>query len=162
MIKQEMLYASTVWSSCSLGKLQKVFRLQRRAAHVFLDADTRANGVELFKELNWLPVHLEVKINISAQVYKRINGQSPSYINELLILNSDINERNSKNGSLNLVCPRFKPESEGGRSLSVRAATLWNALPNSLKKSTNVYSFKKDLIDFYACSFKDIHRLTVS
>ena len=90
MIKQEMLYASTVWSSCSLGNLQRVFRLQKRAARVILDADaTRANSVKLFKELNWLPVHFEVKINISTQVYKFINGQSPSYLNELLILNSD-------------------------------------------------------------------------
>ena len=62
MIKQEMLYASTVWSSCSLGKLQRVFRLQKRAARVILDADTRANSVKLCKELNWFPVHLEVKI----------------------------------------------------------------------------------------------------
>ena len=59
-------------------------------SRVIPDADaTRANSVKLFKELNWLPVHFEVKINISTQVYKRINGQSPSYVNELLILNSD-------------------------------------------------------------------------
>ena len=67
-------------------------------------------------------------------------------------LNSDINERNSRYGSLKLVYPRFKWESEGGRSFSVRAARLWNALPNSLKESTNVRSFKKGLVDFYSSS----------
>jgi len=82
-------------------------------------------------------------------------------VNELLLLNSDINERNSRYGSLNLVCRRFKQESEGGRSISVRTARLWNALPKFLKKSTNVHSFKKGLIDFYASSFKDIHRFAV-
>ncbi|KAL9978894.1 hypothetical protein ACROYT_G016477 [Oculina patagonica] len=62
MIKQDMLYASVVWSSCSLGNLQRILRLQKRAARVILDADTRANSVELFKILNWLPVHLERRL----------------------------------------------------------------------------------------------------
>ncbi|KAL9978420.1 hypothetical protein ACROYT_G015933 [Oculina patagonica] len=141
MIKQDMLYASVVWSSCSLGNLQRILRLQKRAARVILDADTRANSVELFKILNWLPVHVEVKINILTQVYKRINGQSPSYMNELLVPNSEINERNSRYGSVNLACPRFKRKTEGGRSFSVRATRLWNTLPNFLKKISKINVF---------------------
>lgn len=55
MIKQVglMLYGSTAWSSCSIQNLQKVFRLQKRAARVILDANLRANMVEVFKKLNW-------------------------------------------------------------------------------------------------------------
>ena len=71
---------------------------------------------ELFKKLNWLSLHVEVKVNICIQVHNRINGHSPSYTNDLLVLNSDINDRNSRNSSLNLVCPRFKRETEGGRT----------------------------------------------
>ena len=48
MIKQIMLYASTVWTSCSVENIQKVFRLQKRAARVILGADTKANSVKLF------------------------------------------------------------------------------------------------------------------
>ena len=40
MIKQTMLYASTVWTSCSVENMQKVFELQKRAASVILGADT--------------------------------------------------------------------------------------------------------------------------
>ena len=54
MIRQEMFYASTVWSSCSVGNKQRVFPLQKRSARVILDADTLANSVKLFKELNSL------------------------------------------------------------------------------------------------------------
>ena len=53
MIKQTMLYASTAWTSCSVENIQKVFRLQKRAARVILGADTIANSVKLFKELGW-------------------------------------------------------------------------------------------------------------
>ena len=52
-----------------------------------LDADTLANSVELFVKLNWLPLHLEVKVNICIQNYKRVNGHSPScmHMNDLLV-----------------------------------------------------------------------------
>ena len=46
---------SCVWVSTSVDNLNTVFRLQKRAARVILNADTRANSVDLFRELNWLP-----------------------------------------------------------------------------------------------------------
>ena len=49
------MYGSSVWVSTSVDNLNKVFRLQKRAARVILNADTRANSVDLFRELNWLP-----------------------------------------------------------------------------------------------------------
>ena len=60
-----------------------------------------------FQEINRLPLHLKVKVNICKQVYNRINGQSPLYMNELLARNSDINDWNSRYGFINLACPRF-------------------------------------------------------
>ena len=105
----------SVWSACSTGNLQRVFRLQKRSARIILDADTPANSDELFTRLDWLPLHLEVKVNICVQVHKRINGRSPGSMSDLLVLNSHIlNERNYRNNSLNLVCPRFKREIEAG------------------------------------------------
>ena len=80
MIKQTMLYVSNVRSVCSIGNLQRVFRLQRRScARIILDANTQANSDELFTRLDWLPLHLEVKVNICVQVHKRINVRSPGY-----------------------------------------------------------------------------------
>ena len=35
-------------------------------------------------------------------------------MSDLLVLNSDITERNNRNSSLNLVCPGFKRETVGG------------------------------------------------
>ena len=114
------------------------------------------NNDELFTRFDWLPLHLEVKVNICVQVHKRINGRSPGSMSDLLVLNSHIlNERNYRNNSLNLVCPRFKREIEAGADVHL----VWgqqdcgmHAVPNSLKKIECVRSFKKALIDFYASS----------
>ena len=95
-------------------------------------------------------------MNICFQVHKRINVRSPGYMSDLLVLNSDINERNNRKNSFNLVCPRFKRETVGGgggeHTVGVWPTALWNAVPNSLKKIECVHSFKKALIDFYASS----------
>ena len=113
-----MMFGSSVWVFTSVDNLNKVFRLQKRAARVILNADTRANSVDLFRELNWLTFLLEAKINQCALVYKRLNGVCPDYMLELLKRNIDIRstERQSRYGSLNLIFPKYKRESEGART----------------------------------------------
>ena len=140
MIKQTMMYGSNVWVSTSVDNLNKVFRLQKRAARVILNADTRANRVDLFRELNWLTFFHEAKINQCALVYKHLNGLCPDYMLELLKRNIDIRstERQSRYGSLNLICPKYKRESEGARTFQVSATRFWNSPPNEIKCSSSL------------------------
>lgn len=62
MIKQIMMYGSSVWVSTSVDNLNKVFRLQKHARHVPLNADTRANRVDLLRELNWLSFFMKLRL----------------------------------------------------------------------------------------------------
>ena len=57
-----MMNGSSMWVSTSVDNLNKVFRLQKRAALAILNADTRANSVDLFKELNWLPFLMKLRL----------------------------------------------------------------------------------------------------
>ena len=63
-VKQTMLYASTVWASCSVENIRKVFRLQKCAARVILGA----NNVQLFKQLGLVPFMMKRK-QISTFLY---------------------------------------------------------------------------------------------
>ena len=105
MIKETMMYGSSVWVSTSVDNLNRVFRLQKCSPRVILNVDTRANSVDLFRELDWLSFFHEAKINQCALVYKRLNGVCPDYMLELLKRNIDIRftERQSRYGSLNLI-----------------------------------------------------------
>ena len=115
MIKQTMLHASTVWTSCSVENIQKVFRLPKRAARVMLGADTKANSVELFKQLGWVLFYHEVKINKSILASRRIIGECPSYLTQMLIRNTDVNGRTSRHGQLSLSASRgVLPDKLGG------------------------------------------------
>ena len=50
MIKPVMMYGCTIWCSCSSENFERVFKLQKRAARVILDVDTRERSAKLCKE----------------------------------------------------------------------------------------------------------------
>ena len=149
MIKQVMLYGSTIWSNCSADNLTRILKLQKRAARVILGADTRSNSVNLFNKLGWLPFYDEAKVNKCSLVLKRLQGNCPSYMYDLLKCNADLHTRSGRCSALNLVCPRYNRESEGGRTFSVSATRLWNSLPINLKKGTRVTSFRKAIYSHF-------------
>ena len=96
-------------------KTLKVLRLQKRATRIILNADTGTNSVSLLKKLNWLAFHDEVKLNKCVLAYKRVHGNCPFYMKEMLTSNADIQTRSSgRYSQRNLVCPPYNRVTEGG------------------------------------------------
>ncbi len=108
MIKPVMLYGSPVWDSCSRENIAKISKLQKRAARVILEADRLESSDSLFKQLNWLTIRDEVEIRKCCVIYKRNNGLTPSYINNILVRNVDTHSRSARHCDVNLVCPKYK------------------------------------------------------
>ena len=65
MIKSAILYESTVWTVTSKENLNRVLKLQKRAARVILDMDTSARSVDMFKQLDWIPYYRVYQIKLS-------------------------------------------------------------------------------------------------
>ena len=93
----------------------------------------------------WLVIH-------ELFLYKRINGYLPNYLNEHLILNNKRHSRNTRYSSINAVCPKYRRETEGGRSFAVSATRLWNSTPIEIRKLDSVACFKKNM---FAKIFKE-------
>ena len=162
MIKKVMLYGSTIWSNCSADNLTRILKLQKSAARVILGADTRSNTVDLFNKLGWLPFYDEAKINKCSLVLKRLQGNCPSYMYDLLKCNVDLHTRSGRYSALNLVCPRYNRESEGGSTFSVSATRLWNSLPINLKKETCVTSFREAFYSHSLTRCNDVDHFPLS
>ena len=89
MIKPLFLYASVVWTSCSNQNLMKLLKLQKRAARVILNVHPRHPSIPLFNELRWLPFYKEADVRRCCYAFNRTKGSTPSYLDELLVLNGD-------------------------------------------------------------------------
>ena len=98
-------------------------------------------SVGLFNSLKWIPFYAESYLNRCTLTYKRLSGNNPEYINDLLITH----HRSTRLCNLNLSCPRYKRSKEGGRKFAVSATKEWNKLSVDLKRSTSVKNFKRSL-----------------
>ena len=79
-----------VWTSCSYNDLKRILRLEKRAARIILGVYSRSRAVENFKQLKWLPLYEDANINKCVLLYKALQGESPMYINDLLITNKSV------------------------------------------------------------------------
>ena len=102
-------------------------------------------------ELHWLPVFHRVKFKLLLLTYKDLNGLAPVYISDLLSYYQPSRALRSADLSL-LDVPATRPITCGDRAFSVAAPKVWNGLPQYLRKSTSLTSFKSQLKTFL---FKD-------
>jgi len=157
VLKPSFLYGSSVWSSMSKANLDSFLRLQKRAARVILNVPFNSRSVDLFNTLNWIPFYRESHINRYALIYKRLQGNTPNYLNKPLVINSNMHMRNTRYCNLNLFCPRYSYATEGGRSFTVRSIRDWNSLPRSLRILDSYSCFKTRLFKkFLVTQKKDL------
>lgn len=134
-----------IWTSSSKENLLKVLHLQKCVARITLDAKRITPSVGLFNYLKWIPFYAKSYVNQCTLTYKRLNGNTPEYKNDLLIKISDTHNRSTRFCNLNLSCPQHKRSKAGGRTFAVRARKEWNKLSVDLKRSTSVKNFKRFL-----------------
>ena len=84
-----MLYLSPIWSSCSKELLERVLRMQKRAAQIKLDTE-RTTRKFIFHALNWIPTFIEAYISKCFIAYMRLEGITPYHINSILKTTSQI------------------------------------------------------------------------
>ena len=101
-VKSIMMYGSNVWSNTSKENLERISKLQKRAAGIVLGASTRARSAPLFQKLGWIPFIEEVKIRKAAVCYNRLNADCLPCINNLLRTNSEFHQRTTRYSNVSI------------------------------------------------------------
>ncbi len=102
----------------------------------------------ILESLHWLPISSRIDFKIALLTYKCLNGLAPQYLADLLVPYNCSRQLRSSNKSL-LKVPTTKTKTFGSRAFTYAAPTVWNELPENIKKSNNVESFKKMLKSHY-------------
>ena len=138
-------YGSVTWGSASVTNIEHISKLQKRAARIILRANYDTPSVDMFSQLGCLSILDRLKYNKAVLTYRAINNLSPEYITQLLKPVSEVhtlNLRSSENGSL--YVPKARTALFDG-SFSFSAPRLWNALPQTVKTSGSLSTFKQSL-----------------
>ena len=130
-------FCSVVWNNATMGRLQDLVKLQKRAARIILDKKYDTPSSELFKKLNWLPLLDRFKYNRCTEVFKAIHEGCPQYMSNMFS-KSTTNLRSSSGNKL------FIPRTNK-KCFSYFGAVTWNNLPENLRSMDSLPHFKKEL-----------------
>ena len=125
-------------------QIQRLQLIQNTAARLVTRTKLSAHITPVLSDLHWLPVHFRLQYKLLLLTYRAINGQSPSYISELLHpYNPSRSGLRSANKHLLVEQKSFR--SWGDRSFAVAAPRLWNSLPDRIRVCPTLQSFKTAL-----------------
>ena len=140
-------YCLTVWGSASKYQLDRILRLQKRAARIILDMPPDAPSMPLFEKLGWLNVHERLEYNRAIVLYKSTHDLTPSYICDLFEFHSSQNYNVRSVSNNNMLIKRHNSKIFE-KSLQYVGPRLWNSLPVTIRNSPSLPSFKTAISKF--------------
>ena len=142
-------YGSNTWGTTYKINIDRLNKLQKRAARIILKADYTTPSTDMFKGLDWMSVSSRCNYNKAVLTYKALNKLTPPYISDLLKPISETSTRQprpSENGSL--AVPRSRTALYD-KSFTYLASKLWNALLCAIKSAPSLSSFKKCIKEYF-------------
>ena len=145
-IFSRLYYCSTVWSNTTKENIKKLHLIQNFACRIVLGLKKYDHIAEGLKYLNWLNVNDRLLVNDLLMVHKCIHDLIPSYLTGKFTQRSNVHGRNTRgSGELDLPFCRLKT---GQRSFAFRGAKLYNNLPNEIKQTSDVKTFKAKVCNY--------------
>ena len=98
--------------------------------------------------LHWLPICEQIKYKTACMCYNVITGSAPSYLSELLRLYSPSRSLRTSPDTRMLEIQRFNRKTHGFHTFSHFGPHIWNNLPQDIRHSATLSSFKSQLKTF--------------
>ena len=125
-------YCSSVWSNTAAKNVKKLQLIQNFAARIITNTHKYEHITPVLQELKWLPVDRILVYRDTIQIYKCMNGLSPSYLSEKFHQRASIHHHSTRNIN-DLVIPKFQ------------TSTGQRYLDNSIKSIKDIKKFKLTL-----------------
>ena len=138
-------YGSITWGSTSSANLDRLSKLQKRAARVILKSDIDIPSATMFQELGWISVESRIKYNKAVFTYKALNNMTPEYITKLLTPMSQTHSLNLRSGETGALYVPFPRTVLYSGAFSCSAPKLWNSLPQAVRNSEFLNAFKTNV-----------------
>ena len=108
---------------------------------------------EHFNKLNWLPINQRFQQCVTSAVFKFIQNKCPAYMNKVF--------RRAENMRINTINSLFKlnhafwKTSTGQKGFSYIGPAIWNRIPEIIKKTRNLNTFKHKMKRYYLNGFSN-------
>ena len=145
IIQHKIDYAKSVWGYTTAHNINKVQRLQNRAARILTGnyAYVNTRGIYLVKTLGLMNVSQRRDYFMIIMMFKSIHGLVPTYLCNANTMQRDIAVRTTRSTINNNVHVPHNYLECCKNAIAYRGPVLWNALPENIKKCESLNSFKR-------------------
>lgn len=144
LVLSKLDYCNSLLTNVSKDKIKSLQVVQNNAARLVFNKPRFHKVSPLLMELHWLPVGKRITYKLCSIVYMSLNTHEPSYISDMLHLYTPARNLRSKNDKTVLSKPMMKRKI-GEQSFVFSAPHFWNSLPEGLRCSDSLSTFKKGL-----------------
>ena len=130
-----------MWGDCSKTRVDKLQRLQNRAARIITRADFSVRSRDLLINLEWPNLSERQKLHLKIMMFKVFHKCSPAYLQDLFHMTSEVHSYNLRGTRFDLQLPKPKTNFLK-RSFSYRGAKTWNDLSNDTRELGSLSTFK--------------------
>ena len=146
-------YCNALYLGLSDDLLKRLQRVLNAAARTIFNLRRRDPISQHLKSLGWLPISERAKFKVACLSFRCLYGTAPLYLSSLLTPHVPTRDLRSSNKNL-LVTNPFRLVKYGKRAFSRSAPLLWNSLPDSVRLSPTLSSFRSRLYkDLFSKSY---------
>ena len=153
LLQPDIDYGISIWGNCGVSYLNRVQKIQNRAARIICNNfnwDTRSST--LLSMLGFMSVDVRRDYFAGILIYKTLHGFGLYYLSPLLIFTHEYHQYNTRAANNNILV-LSKPKCEIYKtSLQYYGLDLWNCLPDVVKNSENVQTFKINYRNHLFCN----------
>ena len=96
-----------MWGRCGETLLDKLQKLQNRAARIVTNSSYDASSLSLIGSLGWLTIQEMIEFETATTVYNSLHGLAPEYMQLMVTKLSENTSRSLRNTDTDLRIPRF-------------------------------------------------------
>ena len=141
LVEAYICHCCPVWGVCGITALDKLQKLQNRAARIVTNSPYNASALPIIRKLGWQTVNDLIVKETLKLVYKCTNDKAPSYLACMFDRLSKTSTREVRNTKTDIRVP-FLQTTCGQKCFSFREAKLWNGLDAKSKLTKNFKQFK--------------------
>ena len=144
LVEPYFRYCSPVWGNAGVTYIEKLQKLQNRAAKLITNSPFDATALPVIRALQWPTVRELIYFESQKMVFRSLNRDAPSYMNKMFTRVNNSTARSLRNADVNLRLPLLK-SAGGQKCFSYRGAKLWNSLGTEVRHSSTLRVFKKEM-----------------
>ena len=126
-------YCDIIYDGCSKKAKANLQRNQNYAAKALLGRNKTSSATTALKDLKWLPLETRRKLHTGVFIHKAINGNSSQHGTQAVQALRPRHNHNTRQVENRTLYNRAHSTKLYEKSLTYRAAKVWNSIPTSIK-----------------------------